>query len=115
MCDNINECITLIKKLYQEKLMTLIPMENNTKIHFNEFMLSKEFDILLEAKKIEPKEIIEQLSNKVKILEEKIEDLEKWKKEVETKINGYVENNQLVEIDSKIINKKEEIEFLENV
>ena len=113
MCDNINECITLIKKLYQEKLMTVIPMEKNMKIHFNEFMLSKEFDILLEAKKIEPKEIIEQLSNKVKQLEEKIEDLEKWKKEVETKINGYVENKQLVEIDSKIINKKEEIKFLE--
>ena len=112
-CDSINECINLIKKLYQEKLLSIIPMENSVKIHFSEFMLSKEFDIILEVKKIEPKEIIEQLSNKVKQLEEKIENLENWKKEVEKKINGYIEKKQVEEIDSKIITKKEEIEFLE--
>ena len=114
MCDNINECITLIKKFYEEKLLSIIQIENNIKIHFNEFMLSKEFDILLEETKLEQKEIIEQLTNKVKQLEEKIENFEKWKNEIEKKINGYTENKKINEIDSKIISKKEEIEFLEN-
>ena len=84
--------------------MSIIPMENIIKIHFGEFMLSKEFDIVLEANKIESKEIIEQLSNTVKQLEEKIENFEKWKKEVDKKINGYVETKTLNEIDSEIIN-----------
>lgn len=102
------------KKFYEEKLLSIIQIENNIKIHFNEFMLSKEFDILLEEKKLEQKEIIEQLTNKVKQLEEKIENFEKWKNEIEKKINGYTEKKKINEIDSKIISKKEEIEFLEN-
>ena len=76
-------------------------------------MLSKEFDILLEAKKFESKEIIEHLSNRVKLLEEKIELLEKWKNEVEKKVNRNAENIKMNTIESKIINKSEEIEFLE--
>lgn len=115
MCDSINDCITLIKKLCKEKIISIIPKENNfINIHFKEFMLSQEFDILLEGIKPDQKEIIEQLSNKVIQLEEKLENLEKWKKEIENKIIGYTEQSQILNsLDSKIINKKEEIDFLE--
>ena len=47
MCDSINDCITLIKKC-KEKIISIIPKENNfINLHFKEFILSQEFDILL--------------------------------------------------------------------
>ena len=115
MCDNINECISLIRNISQENLISVITKNNSIpKIHFNKFMLSQEFDILLLENELNQKEIINQLSNKIKQLEEKVESLENWKKNVEKElIENYKEKKKLEKIDSIIINKKEEIEFLE--
>ena len=114
ICDNFNECISLIRSLCQENIISVITKNNTTpKIHFNKFMLSQEFDILLLENELNQKEIIYQLSNKIKQLEEKVESLEKWKKNAEKElIENYKEKKMLEKIDSIIINKKEEIDFL---
>lgn len=115
MCDNFNDCIEILRQMNKEKLITIIPKDNNQIIlHFNKFMISQEFDILLLENELNQYEVINQLSNRIKKLEEKVEILEKWKNEVDKKININIQQNIISSnIESKIIKKKEEIEFLE--
>ena len=128
VCEDINEAFDIIEQIFEKQKATI--KHNNE----NELLLTikvdlpggtiQEVNLLLNKKEMNKDIIIEELISKVNKLEEDNQNLKKEMNEIKEKLNIFekyfaeeIEYKKFIEemkIDSKIIQKKEELQFISN-